>query len=348
MSRRIEKSVSAGRSTSPQVTVAAAAGGVAKPHATLDKRVFIDRVARRTAVRYSENFTASQLEDLVEEGLVDEALRFDNDGQKPIYQYDFTSYRRALQITRFRQLGIVNRNDIRLMLFVRGYGFPARKVGEVLLRSHIANSRKLTAQVRSGYVDNTRAIPEKHRASLLAQMGPLDEALDAGGLRFHPDTIIDLLRVAKQGAIGEVAPPEVNRSFFRKIFDPKSSLVTFGRKVFSGLLNIGDGDDIGTFSKANMVSGVILNASDADMRNARSFHRLQVSLWLRLSRRSAWLGLPGLNASAALRKVAISIRDHPKWAALILVIGLRVLHLDKKSGNMLSRYREMRKFTRSK
>lgn len=329
MSRPIEKSASESPSTSEE----AWENG---PCATMDKATFVDRVARRAGLRYGQGFTIARLDDLIGSALIPEGQRVGNDGNRPRYAYGSAQYRRALQIVRLNHLGIIRRDQVRLMLFVRGYGLKACAVREALEREYVSTSRRLNAQVRSTYADKSGTIPNKHKSSLLTQMGTLDRTLAAGGLNFHSDAIVSLLRAARQGEVGAVAVPRINVEFFANPLAANSPLVSFSRNFFAGLLNT---DDPGHKGKASIgtVEYLVRNSANKDLENARHLHTIFVRLGLSVGAFLCSLGpfaeMPGL----ALKKIAISIRDDPKWVALILVLALRILQSDDAIENMLSR-----------
>lgn len=287
----------------------------------------MDRAQQRARSRYDKtDFTAALLADLIKDGLVPEGKRVGNRGRRPQYAYGTSSYRRALQIARLRHRGIINRDETRLMLSLAGYGAEAQDIRAELERVYVATGRKLLAQLRSGYFKNTKAIPPNQRGRLIARMGPLDESLDAAGLRVGDDDIITSVRGATQRAVEPIALEEMLPSLFREPF------VEFAMLVFGGFLNLGElGSDAGRVP--GTVQHMIRVASATALENARTFHRIMA---LGASMFGAMLQMSDDPRQAAfgeaLQKLAFSIRRSPAWASMVLVIALRFQEIDPSFG----------------
>lgn len=337
MKPSIEESVSDGRSTSHSENGARSGAVVASPH-PFDKQALVSRVARRTRTRYARDFTPSMFDDLIKDGMIDGGMRVGNDGLSPLYEYGRKQHRRALQIVRLRSRGIVSRDQIRIMLFLKGYEDRPWTVRASLAAVYIANARKLLAPVRSTHANSRALIPPKHRAAMLTRMGRLDDSLDAAGLKITPDALIEMMRTAKQDALTPVAAPEVNLEFFAHPFADNSPLMKFAKPILAGLLDIGEaskdnGPEIDTIER------LIRRASDNDLKNAKHFHGLLVAWGFGLAGILRLFGPIAGALAAALDRIAASVRDDPKWASLILVLGLRILTVDPGFGNSLSAIR---------
>lgn len=305
----------------------------------MNKASFVERTARRARVRYGQDFTYSLLNDLMKDGLIDAGKRAGNNGRQPIYKYDWQAYRRALQIVRMRRGGVIGRDALRVMLFLKGYSAPAHDVRAALQREYRANARSLLKQVRSGYADKVGAVPAKHRASLLRQMGTLDEAFDKAGLELPSMMMVDLFRTAKQDAIeSEVTPAE--RAAIGHLLRSLPLLPSFASPMFSGMLNLAE-DGFERSSEVDSVELVIHNSSDDDLEVARFIYRHLTRLGFIAS---AAFGFSG-NLRHAIERVAVSIRDNPNWATLIFVFGLRFILSDpafaqslRKAGNFWEKH----------
>jgi hypothetical protein len=156
----------------------------------LRRQEFVSRLFARVQDRYGLELDEAWLHDLIKDGLVPGADdREPNVGLRPVYTYGFRSYRRALQIARLRREGFVERDAIRIQLFLRGYG--EHDIRQPLWNQYSKHGRSLLAQIRSGYIDNWKDVPEKHKSSLIRAMGPLDAQLASAGFQLPPDLLIN-------------------------------------------------------------------------------------------------------------------------------------------------------------
>jgi hypothetical protein len=236
----------------------------------LSKSDLLDRLKRRASNRYGAVIDGPWLADLIKDGLVSKAKRIGNQGQKPIFAHDARDYRRALQIARLQGLGLVGRDAIRINLFINGYGLPSWDVREALLREWPKHGKALLAQIRSGYLDNDRAIPPNHRESLVAQLGPLDDRIAAAGFVIGADLFIEGLRGAVQQPIASApfgAPGALMGMIERADFDVARLAKAFIPEV-AGMLMFGLADD-GAKKSPDYFEGLISAATDADLEKAR-------------------------------------------------------------------------------
>src|SRR5690348_572224 len=102
----MEKSASASPSTS-----GVHCSGDSREPRLLPLEEFRKRLFARALTRYGVTLNAGWLTDLIKDGYIDGAIRYSNEGRRPIYRYDYRSYRTALQIARLRHYGIIERND---------------------------------------------------------------------------------------------------------------------------------------------------------------------------------------------------------------------------------------------
>lgn len=134
----------------------------------MNKTELISRAKKRAEERgYRRDFSTAQLNDLIKDGLVPEGKRLNNRGKKPVFDYDWRCYRRVLQILRLQALGIISRDALLLQLFIRGYGVKPFLVRGVLRKEYRKACNQLNRQARSGYLDNNKPIPPKHKEKLL-------------------------------------------------------------------------------------------------------------------------------------------------------------------------------------
>ena len=88
------------------------------------KAEFIQRVARRARTRYGKDFTETTFNDLLKDHLLPPASRGENKGKRPVYLYDCRTYRRALQVVRLQAKGVIDRDAIRIQLFLHWCDLP--------------------------------------------------------------------------------------------------------------------------------------------------------------------------------------------------------------------------------
>ena len=139
----------------------------------MNRTQLIERASKRTLARYGQELPGSLFDDLIDNGLIPKGERRGNDGKHPIYEFSRASYRRALQIIRLRSMEIVGRDAVRVQFFLRQYSQPVWDVREALCNEYAAVAKSLSNQIRSGYADNWRPIPTKHKKSFLHQSGEL-------------------------------------------------------------------------------------------------------------------------------------------------------------------------------
>jgi hypothetical protein len=168
-----------------------------KSASRLSKAALVQRLDERSQKRYGGRFTKALLEDLIKDGLLPALQRERNIGLIPVFKANAAHYRRALQIKRLMARGIHERDRLRIQLFLRGYGIEPWDVRDALRREYAKHVRTVSAQLRSGYIDNTQEIGPSHKLSLQKQLGPLDERLQAAGLEMSPDHYIQFGRSAK-------------------------------------------------------------------------------------------------------------------------------------------------------
>jgi hypothetical protein len=262
------------------------------------------------------------LNDLLKDGLIPTGVRAGNDGRRPIYLYDAKTYRRARQILRFRHHDVRSRDSLSVLLFFNGYGVGSNLVREALAREWRRWSANVVGQVRSGYLNNHRSIPAKHKAALLRDLGPLDPALAEAGARLPPDLIIEAFRSAVQSPLAMSPLPSVYSDLTRAIAALRSDggLAQLAMNAFAGVL-VFDRDQPG--SDPDGIEAVIANATSADLDLARQvsadFSFADPALFdLMFGEQYA----DGDNRLA--RRIRRTVRNEPAFAALMLVIGLRM------------------------
>jgi hypothetical protein len=313
------KSVPAGPSTSAELN------RVARKPRRLTRREFEMRLFARVRRLYGLQLDDGWLHDLIKDGLIPGADdRKPNVGLKPVYTYGFRSYRRAHQIARLRRDGFVERDAIRVQLFLKGYG--ERDISQTLWNQYSTHGRNLAAQVRSGYADNWKRVPDGHKSSLMKQMGPLDPRLVAAGFQLDDDKYIDFLRAAKQKDLSDLdkSLPLANLAtkFIRNPLQFGDLSDHFGDLV-SGLLMF-SAIDYRSTPGLDPIEEIIRQSTAEQYEQAREFFRfmtlmsgLQILSGLRI----------GQDAEArrdALKALLDSVRGDPRWAVSLLVVGLRL------------------------
>lgn len=244
----------------------------------LTPREFQDRLFARVQQRYRLQLDEGWLHDLIKDALVPRGERSPNEGRRPIYIYGFQSYRRALQIARFRRDGFVERDAIRIQLFLKGYG--ERDIRQALWNQYSKFGKNLVAQVRSGYADNRKHVPEGHRVSLKKKMGPLDPRFVAAGFQLQDDKYIKLFRDAKQSDLREPRQTQPILSIIQEL--PEESRLDFNDfserfgNIFSGALMFtatGDQNPPGLDPTEE-----IIRSTDEQYQHARAFFRFTISM----------------------------------------------------------------------
>ena len=289
----------------------------------MNRTKFIERVAKIARERYGQDFPESLFDDLVEDGLIPEAVRKENVGKRPVYEFRCGSYRRALQIARLRSKGIIGRDAIRLQLFLRGYSQPVWDVREALCKEYIVGAKSLSNRIRSGYVDNWKSVPPKHKASLIRQTGTLDQRFEAAGLKVSDDQIVEIVRAAKQKPIGPI--PKITRAQvdeWRRNKPPLRELLESFMPPFSGALMFNGDPQDGT-EEINDIEKLIRSAGDPFFLSAR-----RLLLLMLRSRFSPFWEVVGGKASPQQQNDAsdaatLASLNDPAFVALTLVQCLR-------------------------
>jgi hypothetical protein len=285
----------------------------------MNKAQLVNRISERVSERYGLAFTESLFDDLAENGLIPPGQRQGNDGKRPIYDFGRASYRRALQIARLRSRGIIRRDAIRVRLFLAGYSEPVFDVREALCREYVACSKSLLHQIRSGYADNQKRVPLKHKKALMRKIGPHDTRFEAADLGISSDQTIELIRTAKQDTLrpqsnsarDKLRDQLLGRPSFQDL--PKALL-----KWFSGLLMFNPEHDVG-MADVGQIEYLIVSADDDSFLLARERYRTLV--------RSGFanvLQLLETTASPEDKRIAsdaaaLAVREQPEFAATVLV-----------------------------
>jgi hypothetical protein len=273
-------------------------------------------------VRYGLQLDERWLHDLIKDALIPSADgREPNDGQRPVYTYGFRSYRRALQIARLRGDGFVERDPIRIQLFLKGYG--ERDIRQALWKQYSKYQKSLIAQVRSGYADNWERIPDGHKSSLMKNMGLLDTRFVDPALQLSDDDYIALLRAAKQSTVepGNMLPVA---NFQRQLMDQGLNferLATFFPNMFGGLLMLNTEDERHA-NGPDPIEKVILQASSAEYEQARDFYRIITSRSAAHVLSHVGAGTGADAQKAAWNALSVSVRGDSRWASLFLVASL--------------------------
>jgi len=172
----------------------------------MNKTELTNRAKERAEERgYKEGFSTSLLNDLIKDGLVPEGKRTANQGKKPSYNYDRKCYRRLLQVLRLQALGIIRRDALLLQLFLRGYGIKPFFVKDALRKEYRKACNRLNREARSGYLDNNRVLPPKHKESVLRSLGRPDGRLVDAALALQDDSLIHFVREAKQKPLSKTS-----------------------------------------------------------------------------------------------------------------------------------------------
>lgn len=272
-------------------------------------------------LRYGVKLSAAKLDDLIKDGLVPAGRRTGNVGQKPIYEYGYQSYRRLLQIARFEREGVVERNAATILFYLRGYGVLDWQVRDALASEFSRQMLSAGVNVRSSFADNNKTIPNYSRESLLKSMGPLDSRLREAGWGFSEEIYIEALRVARQ----QPFDPSGLSSVFEKIFlkhanGAEPALVL--AKIFSGWMERIDGEE--GASAVTSIEKFIRIADQSHYAVAYDYY------WLLVKGGVAWIAsalIPDAESGAAqiaIRATETSLKNDPKWAAILLVICLLI------------------------
>lgn len=296
---------------------------MSKQPALLSKSAFVER-ARQRARRYDQDFSPSLLADLIKDALVPGSVVVDRAGRRPVYRYDFRSYRRALQIVRMRARGVVSRDAIELQLYLHRYSWrlPPR---EALIREYRQHIRSLLAPLRSRYLDNDRPVGAKHLQKLSAAMGSLDPDLAASGFGSTPEFWVRAARTAKN----EPVVQKLSLSQFGRLVwlvftrAPWSRVAEAGLPLLSGTFML-DGAVAEADGGTDYFENVVRRASDASIAEALIFYRFQFAALRRLETMLRRLRIRPTNSNSRLITKLLSLRHDARWCASLFLIAILV------------------------
>lgn len=284
--------------------------GAAREPRRLTREEFGDRVFAYAQTRYGLKLNKGWFADLIKDAFYEWENRQPNIGIHPIYSYDWRWYRRSLQLVRLYAHGVTDRAALRIMLFAKSYA--DWDIREDLARQYIKHARSLSAQVRSKYVDAAGDIPDVHKASLMEKLGPLDARLEAAGLRLRDHTYINWFRTAKKPT--DAAETQLPRLPLDELVfnrpSARSSVIRFLFSVARGLLAVK--------FKPIAVEKMIRTASLDELEQARHFYELVASKYLQLAFAEVGIKI----CRRAFEAIAFSVKNDPRWASMILVMGL--------------------------
>ena len=290
----------------------------------LTKGELVARINARACAKYGQAFSQALLDDLIKDGLMPAATRAGNAGRRPLYVYDAKAYRRGLQVMRLYSAGTIDRDAVKVQLFVWGYSLPAYDVREALWAEFRAHIAKLLASTRSRYLDNDRAIPPAHQRSLDRSMGPLDPDLDAAGFRLPSEDYLQFLRLAKSGSVVSTVMPTDPVALAQMILgdQPWSEIANKMLPAISGLMQIEPPDGHDRSTEIDYVEKKILQSSDKDLETARAWIVTQRLVVRRFPEFNDALGFTQTNPPDSLLNKLIASARRPEWTALIMVIAL--------------------------
>jgi hypothetical protein len=292
----------------------------------MNRTQLIERVATVARRRYGQVFNGSLFDDLVDEGLIPKGERLRNDGKRPTYEFNYRSYRRALQIVCLRSKGIVGRNAIRVRLFLRDYSQPVWDMREALRREYVDATKSVSNKIRSGYADNSKSVPPKHKASLVRQAGIVDARFESARLELQDNQLIQALRNARQKPVRRATDIGIDK--LQDLLGQKISfqqLPSYSLEIFSGLLMF-DPELRVTEVEVSELSKLIASVEDEMFIRARRLYRL-----IYRSRFSGfWESLKQDQSredrQRATDVVLNAIRDQPSFAASAMVECVRLVH----------------------
>ncbi len=293
----------------------------------MDKAEFVGRVLSWARRRYGLELTEAWIDDLIKDRLIPEAIRKGNDGLIPIYSYDCLSYRTALQIARLRRDGFIGRNSIRLQLFVKGYSVQFLSVKRALFREYIHYGKSILSQIRSGYIDNRRSIPDRHKQSLARSLGPIDKRFAIANLKLDSDVYIEMLRKAKQMPIDPRNSPTLTDRLKLSISQELtfSSMAMLFPDLMTGLLMLDPGAEDGS-PELDHLEPMIRRSDKQKYEQAREFYRSIMSS--SFVRTADFLDTDSEERARrdAFQVVSKAVKNDPRWASLVLVLGLVIAH----------------------
>jgi hypothetical protein len=302
----------------------------------MNKAELIERVDQYGRKRYGVGFSTILLNDLIKDNLFPAATRKGNIGNRPIHDYGCRAYRRALQIVRLINVGIKTRDAQRVQLFLKGYGLDVSDadVRIPLRNEYVRGAKAVWAKARSGYLDKSKPIPQKHKQSLARQLGKSDARFEAAGLTPSLDRTVQLIRKAKGDKIDGDSLRKLKGRFEVEFQNDPSidALAKILSSLISGML-VFDSEGQGTLDAArsrpvDTIEGIILHSNSVIYLRARNLFRN--------------LDRPKLNAiidrlspskPQEVRRVAANllsgaIAEDPKWAALALTVCLMLASSD--------------------
>lgn len=285
----------------------------------MTKNELLARANERAMGRYGVVLSAAKLNDLIKDGLVPAATRSGNIGQRPIYEYGFRSYRRLLQVARLAREEVIERNAIIILFYLRGYGIHDWQVRDALATEFSRQMLSAGANVRSSFADNNKTIPNYSRESLLKSMGPLDSRLRKAGWGFSEEIYIGALRVARQQSFDPSGLSSLLEKMFSKHSNDTEPAIVL-EKIFSGWMERAD-DQEGA-SAVTSIEKFIRTAHPSHYATAYVYY------WLLVKGGVAWIAsafIPDAESGAAqtaIRATEISLKNDPKWAAILFVICL--------------------------
>jgi hypothetical protein len=292
----------------------------------LTKSELTDRLKRRARDRYGLEIDAPWLDDFIKDKFFPWTSRDKNKGQCPKAQYDRRVYRRALQLVRFRSVGIVDRDALLVQLFLRGYSLAAgKRVKRAVLKEYVKYGKHVLHQLRSTYADNKRSIPTKHKASLLRQIGSEDQRLRAGGFWLSSDEIIEAIRVAKQDIVNPDIANNIARTFVVAFHKQPTfqNLAPLLIKLLAGTLMFGR-DPADKSAQMDSIENIITESDNATYSAARRLFCKLMHGGLDKTFR-----VVGTNAAPERREEAIglttaAVQNSPAWTCVGFVACLLV------------------------
>jgi hypothetical protein len=298
----------------------------------MDRAEFVERVFSWAARRYGLKLTEAWINDLIKDQLVPEGIRQANYGLSPTYGYDRLSYRRALQIARLRRGGFIRRDAVRIQLFLRGYSMQAQEIRSALLTEYVNHSRSLLAQVRSRYIDNSKPIPKKHKQSLAQSLGPIDDRLFAADFELDPDTYIEMVRKAKQEPLNfqNAGSPQEHLPKLTSDGLAFSNFATDMIGTLAGLLMLDPAPE-DEQSEPDYIEAIIRRSDRRRYEQAREFYRVITS--------RCFADVAGVvetdgdpeGRRKAFAAISSAVKGDSRWAALLLVLGLKFANQSQMS-----------------
>ena len=170
--------------------------------ATTERKAFLKRVNQWASKHGAPPLTDRLLSDLVDERIVPGPMRQPQPGQRtPIWTWGRNSYRRALQVCRFKALGAKPFAELRLLFWIRG---DADFSEEVRADLACVFKRMRSQMIRSLGTDDRGPVTgkdaaDKRRRKIARRLGQPSPLLRPEGFEFPSDAFADasdLLRYA--------------------------------------------------------------------------------------------------------------------------------------------------------